>query len=109
MHKKSLYAGLLALSTFSAGPAFAATLVDFTFDGPISGFANPGNDATVAPAINGLTFSPWSVRDGAVVTMQERQVLAVQVGVAHQDAERHVPEEIGCRAAPLGQHFGDGA
>ncbi len=86
MHKKSLYAGLLALSTFSAGPAFAATLVDFTFDGPISGFANPGNDATVAPAINGLTFSPWSVRDGAVVTTLLGRGSALAIGANSFDA-----------------------
>lgn len=32
MIKKDLYAGLVALSTLASAPAFAASIVNFTFD-----------------------------------------------------------------------------
>jgi len=64
MHKKHIYAGLLALSSLASAPAFAASVVNFTFDAGTNVLVN-GHDVAAHPDISNI--SAWSVRDGVSV------------------------------------------
>lgn len=61
MNKKDLYAGLVALSTLAGAPAFAASIVNFTFDAGTAVLVNAHDIAANADISN---ISAWSVRDG---------------------------------------------
>lgn len=63
MNRKDIYAGLVALSTLASAPAFAASIVNFTFDAGNATLANP-HDIAANPDISNIT--PWSVRDGVL-------------------------------------------
>lgn len=65
MKKNTIHAGLFALSTLANAPAFATTFVDFAFDDGTL-LVNPAN---VAAPVAGLSFTPWTVRDGSVSSL----------------------------------------
>ena len=82
MNKKDIYAGLLALSSLASAPAFAASIVNFTFDdgsrdaNNIPVFVN-GHDIAANAGITNV--STWSDRDGAFLNTVITGPLATDV------------------------------